>query len=184
MVTRYLRHPVRAVAVGVGVLLAADLAVQVAVLTLRLAAFLVLPAAAALVAYRVGRRRGVLPARGRGRTLHGTVIRPPELPAELARLRAENDQLRGDLIEVQRQLSAAQGEAAHLIGGLEAQRDGLRVQLADAQASAAAAWDKASDRPLRPTPARCDQDLNRLLADRMSGVHPLIGDGVLREIGS
>ena len=178
MVTRYLRHPVRAVAAGVGVLLAADLAVQVAVLTLRLAAFLVLPAAAALVAYRVGRRRGVLPARGRGRTLHGTVIQPgPDLAAEVAQLRAANRQLRADLHETQRQLFAAQGEAATLIGGLEAQRDGLRVQLADAQASAASAWDKASDRPLRPTPARNDQDLDRLLADRMSGVHPLIGDG-------
>ena len=138
-----IRHPARTIVLGTGLLLAADMAAWTVYLTLRLAAFLVLPAAAAVVAYRAGCRRTLPPLR----VVRGTVLRADDRLAEVDWLRSENAALRDEV-------------------------DQLRADLYDARLQAAAAWDAASSVPPRP-PRPVPPAITRLLADRMSGVRAL-----------
>jgi hypothetical protein len=59
---------------------------------------------------------------------------------------------------------------------LRAENDELRERLADAEESAHAAWDVASDRPPASRADRLSPDMDRLLSAPLSGARPLGGD--------
>ena len=71
---------------------------------------LLLAAGLGTAGYRLGQRRRILPPRGR--VQRGTVIGPHDLAGEVARLRAENDQLRAELADARESVRLAWNAAS------------------------------------------------------------------------